>query len=115
MLISFRKGVCAVAAALTFVAGAAKADNVVVLIVDGSYFPSVIYATAGDNIIFRNQSEGPHTVNGPEGSWTSGAIQYDATYRLNLTHNTPATFSGMGSDGSEAFGEIIFQDTPTDN
>ncbi len=104
MLISYRTGVCALAAALSFSAGAASADNVEVLINDGSYFPSVIYANKGDNIIFRNVSDAVHVINGPEESWTSGNIAPEATYRLNLTHATPLTFA---SEDGEAVGEII--------
>ncbi|WP_386625439.1 cupredoxin domain-containing protein [Sulfitobacter geojensis] len=112
MLNSSRKGVLAVAAALSFVAGAAQADNHVVLIVDGSYFPSVVYANPGDNIVFRNNSDASHTVNGPEGSWTSGEIGSEAMYRLNIKHDTPPTFTGLGTDGTQAEGEIIFAEAP---
>lgn len=109
MLKSYRKGALALAAAMTFSAGAAQADNHVVLIVDGSYFPSVIFASAGDNIIFRNESGSTHVIQGADESWTSGNIGGSASYRLNLTRNTPATFSGTGGGYEEAFGEIIFE------
>lgn len=104
MLTSYRKGACALAAALSFAGGAAQADNIEVDIVDGTYFPSVIYASTGDNIIFYNESDATHTINGPEESWTSGPIPIDGTYRLNLTHNTPLTFSS--ADG-ESTAEIV--------
>lgn len=112
MLNSFCKGACATAAILTLWAGVAHADNVEVLIVDGSYFPSIIYASHGDNIIFRNRSDASHTVSGPDGSWTSEVIPTEGFYRLNLTRNTPTTFSGSGGGLEEAVGEIIFSEAP---
>ena len=112
MLKYSRKGVFAVATALSFAAGAAQAEEHVVLIVDGSYFPSVVYANPGESIMFRNNSDASHTVNGPAESWTSGAIGSEATFILNIEEDTPPTFSGLGSDGTEAEGEIIFAEAP---
>ncbi len=75
---------------------------------DGSYFPSVVYANPGDNILFHNNSDASHTVNGPEESWTSGPISSEAMFSLKVEETTPPTFTGLGSDGTEAEGEIIF-------
>lgn len=108
MLKSTCKGAAALAAALTFSAGAAQADNHVVLIVDGSYFPPVIFAGPGDNIIFRNESGASHVITGAEESWTSGTINGSGSYVLNLTRNTPNTFTGSGGGFEEAVGEIVF-------
>ncbi|MCZ4254370.1 hypothetical protein PVW51_04795 [Sulfitobacter sp. PR48] len=112
MLTSFCKGACAIAAASTLWAGAAQADNQSVLIVEGSYFPSTIYAKPGDNVIFTNQSGQVQHLSGPEDTWTSGPIEVDATYRLNLTHATPLTFTN-GEDGEGLMeGEISYDPAP---
>jgi plastocyanin len=127
MLNSYRKGAFAVAAALSFAAGAAQAESHEILIVDGSYFPNTIYAHEGDSIIFLNESDNSHTINGPEGSWTSGEILADASFSLELTHETPTTFSGIfastgdtsGTEGEVIYddptGEIIFEDAPIED
>lgn len=114
MLNYSRKGVFAVAAAFSFLAGAAQAEDHVVLIVDGSYFPSVVYASPGESITFRNNSDASHTVNGAQDSWTSGVISTEAIFTLNIQQDTPPTFYGLGSDGTQAEGEIIFAEAPTE-
>ncbi len=120
MLNSNRKGAFALAAALSLAAGAVQAESHEILIVNGSYFPNSIYANEGDVIIFRNESDGTHTINGPEGTWTSGEITVEGTYQLSLTQETPLTFSGIfasSGDGAaeESTGEIIFEDAPIQN
>ncbi|OAN80644.1 hypothetical protein A8B82_00960 [Sulfitobacter sp. EhC04] len=112
MLTSFCKGACAIAAASALWAGAAQADNQSVLIVEGSYFPSTIYAKPGDNVIFTNQSGVVQHISGPEDTWTSGPIGVDATYRLNLTHSTPLSFTN-GEDGEGLMeGAISYDPAP---
>lgn len=107
MLHSYRKGALALAAALTFSASAAQAEEHVVLIVDGSYFPSVIFANSGDTILFRNESGASHTVTGAEAAWTSDAIYPEGTYQLTLDSDVPATFTGTGGGFETANGEIV--------
>ncbi len=112
MLISFRKGACALAAAASLTAGAAHADNHVVLILEGGYFPSVTYAKPGDNVVFTNESGASHKIKGPEGTWESGSIGLNATFVLNLTANTPLSFSEAVSEGEGMAGEISFAEPP---
>ncbi len=109
MLTSFRAGVCALAAAATFLSTSAQADNVSVLIVDGAYFPPLIFANPGDNIIFVNKSQAAHVVSGPDGTWTSGDISPEDSYVLNLTQSTPLTYSGVWIDNEPMSGEISFE------
>ncbi|APE42755.1 hypothetical protein BOO69_04445 [Sulfitobacter alexandrii] len=112
MLDTFCKGAVAVAAATAFWVGAAQADNQSVLIMEGSFFPSTTYAKPGDNVIFTNLSGQVQYLSGPEDSWESGPIGVDATYRLNLTHSTPLTFSN-GQDGEGLVeGEISYDPAP---
>lgn len=112
MLISFRNGACALAAAMSFMGGAAHADNHVVLILEGGYFPAVTYARAGDNIVFRNESGATHKMQGPEGSWESGPIGLNAQYVLNLTVNTPLTFTEEVAEGEGMAGEVSYDEPP---
>ncbi|QFT57388.1 hypothetical protein FIU94_01015 [Sulfitobacter sp. THAF37] len=112
MLDYFCKGAVAAAVATAFWAGAAQADNQSVLIMEGSFFPSTTYARPGDNLIFTNLSGQVQHLSGPEGSWTSGPIEVDGTYRLNLTHSTPLTF-GNGAEGEALVeGEISYDPAP---
>lgn len=108
MLISYRKGLCALAAALTFSGVAAQAEVHEVIIVDGSYFPRVIFASEDDQILFLNESDATHTINGEEDSWTSGPIAPNASFELTLSSETPSTFSGTVSADELADGEIVF-------
>tara|TARA_R110002124_G_scaffold170806_3_gene338589 strand:- start:1764 stop:2111 length:348 start_codon:yes stop_codon:yes gene_type:complete len=115
MLNSFCKGACALAAAMIMSTGAAWADNQSVLIVEGSFFPSTIYARPGDNVIFTNQSGETQIVSGPAESWTSGPIADSASYQLNLTHSTPLIFSN-GVDGEGLVeGSISYEPAPLDD
>lgn len=115
MLEKFCKGACAFATATTLWSGAALADNQSVLIVEGSYFPDTIYARPGDNIVFVNQSGGTQYLSGPDGSWESGPIAHEDSFRLNLTHSTPLTFSN-GEDGDGALeGSISYEPAPLDD
>lgn len=107
------KGAAALAAALFLSVGAAQAAQPkkhTVIIVDGTYFPSIVIAKAGDWIIFDNESGSNHVVSGPEESWTSGNLGASSSFRLDLDEDTPNTFSGTGGGYEEAFGEIIFTD-----
>ncbi|MFC6639090.1 hypothetical protein GV827_08355 [Sulfitobacter sp. JBTF-M27] len=112
MLVKYCKGACAITAALTLMAGVAQADNQLVMIVDGGYFPAVTYAQPGDNIVFENKSAGDHVMRGPNDSWVSDPIAVDGRYVLNLTHSTPLTFTGTGTDGIEVAGEISYDEPP---
>lgn len=104
MLKSLCKGACALAAVMSFSA-AAQAEDHVIMIVDGSYFPATIYAAEGDALIFQNESSSEHTITGENDAWTSGSIAMKDTFTLEVTEATPATFSG----GEEAVGEIVLQ------
>lgn len=119
MLEKFRFGACALAASTTLWATAAQAQIHSVLIMDGSYFPSIIYVQTGDAVVFTNLSSDTHVVSGPEGSWTSGPIAIDATYQLTLTDSTPLQFGGegpidpdTGSPASVMAGEISYDPAP---
>lgn len=109
MLNSIRKGACALVAAATLTATAAQAEEHVILIVDGSYFPSVVFASEGDMLTFQNESQSDHTVSGADDAWTSGVIGSAGTFSIDLTEETPAVFSGASAGAEEAVGEIIFQ------
>lgn len=109
MLNSYRKGALAIAAALSFSASAAQAEEHVVLIVDGSYFPSVVFASTGDTILFKNESTATHTVSGAEAVWTSEEIHPAGEFVLQLDESIPSTFSGTGGGFELANGEIVFE------
>ncbi|KIN61932.1 hypothetical protein Z946_788 [Sulfitobacter noctilucicola] len=110
MLNSYRSGICALAVATSFIAGAAQAESHVVLIMEGGYFPAVTYVSAGDEVIFRNESGATHEMGGPEDVWSSGPIGMDGTYHLSLSEETPLVFTGV-SGGIEMQGEVSY-DTP---
>jgi len=107
MLKSFCKGTAALALVLSFSA-AAHAEEHVVTIADGSYFPNKVYASEGDMLTFVNQSSSAHTVTGEDDAWTSGVIETDASFSMELTDQMPAGFESSGSS-EFAEGEIIFQ------
>ncbi|MCX7558932.1 hypothetical protein OS190_05080 [Sulfitobacter sp. F26204] len=114
MLNSYRKGAVALAAALSFVAGAAHAEEHVVIINDGSYFPNLVFATPGDKITFQNRSDTSHTLTGEGQQWTSGSIASEGAYLLEVKAETPPKFSGLDAAGNEVAGEIVFAQAPSD-
>lgn len=122
MLVSFRKGVCALAAAITMTATAAGAVDHEILIVEGAYFPPLTYAEIGDRLVFVNSSNSPHIVEGPEEAWTSGPIPVEGSYTLTLDDETPLTFmasadteedgDGAGDEAIEQIGQITYDPPP---
>lgn len=112
MLNLFRSGALTLAAAFTLTGTAAQAESHEVLIVDGSYFPYVIFATEGDEIVFRNESGANHYIVGANDSWQSGAIPPNGTFQIELEEETPLTFSGTGGGFEQAYGEIVMAELP---
>jgi plastocyanin len=142
MSTSFSKGIFALTLAGCCVAGPVSADNEdignsdddyatvladdehEVLIIDGAYFPPLIYADIGDKLIFVNSSSDVHTVQAPEEEWTSGPIPIDGSFTLVLAAETPLTFeASTETEGSSAedgdvileqIGEITFEPEPVE-
>ncbi len=115
MLNSFRNGVCAFAAAASFLfATGAQAEEHVVLIVDGAYFPPLVYVSAGDSLVFLNHSAATAEVIGAEEAWTSGPIGVDASFTLPITEEMPATFSSPAVDDTTFEGAITFDAPPVE-
>ncbi|MGJ8627659.1 MAG: cupredoxin domain-containing protein [Sulfitobacter sp.] len=112
MLKTLNKGVCALAVAASFMAAPAMAEDHSVLIMDGGYFPSIIYVNHGDSIIFTNQSDNEHTLSGPEESWVSEPIPANGTYQLNITDQMAPTFSGLDSAGELMEGSYTYEAPP---
>jgi plastocyanin len=104
MLKSFCKGAAALAVVLSF-STAAQAEEHVVMIAEGAYFPNVVFAVSGDQLTFVNQTSSSQTVNGDDDSWTSGALATEESFTLELTDETPSGFFG----GGDAVGQIVFQ------
>jgi plastocyanin len=129
MLNSCRTGLYALAAAACLVGGVASAQTTTaastdhdVIIIDGAYFPALIYAQVGDRLIFENASNGVHIIEGPAESWTSGPIPIDGTFTLLLEETTPLVFSASadtegdsvneGDVAIEQIGEIRYDAAP---
>lgn len=132
MLNSCRKGFYIIAAAACLGGGAAMAQGTSapamdhsVVIIDGAYFPALIYAQVGDSLVFENASSGVHIIEGPADSWTSGPIPVNGTFTLTLDETTPLVFSASADtegdsleDGDvviEQIGEITYDPAPFDN
>lgn len=112
MLKSYRKGVIALAAAVSFVAGAAQAGTHSVLIMDGGYFPEVIYVQPGDSIVFENMSASAHRLVGQGDAWTSGDISPEDSFEIVVDEQTPLSYSGRDSGGMEVEGALSFDPAP---
>ncbi len=104
MLISFRKGALAFAAAATFAGSAAQAETHSVMIVDGGFFPPVVYVQPGDQIEFVNSSDAVQIITGDAESWTSGELDLDATYLLAVNDEMPKSFVSVVVQGEEDAG-----------
>jgi plastocyanin len=112
MQYSLRKGVVALAAAVISVAGAAQAEDHSVLIMDGGFFPAVIYAHPGDSITFTNSSEISQILQGPQQVWMSHSVPVDGSYTLDLDANTPMVFYSQASDGFTIEGTLSYEPAP---
>ncbi len=109
MLTSYRKSAGALALAMgVFAASGALAETRNVLIVDGAYFPSQSHVQPGDQVIFTNNATGSHTVTGEGEAWTSGAIPVNGSYTLDITAETPTSFSGQTMEEPVFEGFISF-------
>ncbi|MDF1728168.1 MAG: hypothetical protein P1U53_10520 [Sulfitobacter sp.] len=112
----------AASATLLCLATAASATEHEVLIVDGAYFPPLVYAELGDTVTFINDSSDNHEVQASDESWTSGIIPMDGSFALAIEVDTVLTFQataeteGTGDgDGDvmlEQIGEVIIGDGP---
>ena len=105
MLKSRFSGICAAALAATFAASAVKADFHTVLIMDGGFFPPIVYVQPGDDIEFTNSSDAVQTIFGAAESWTSGEIDIDGTFVLSLNDEMPQSFVATIVDGEADAGE----------
>ena len=115
MLKSMTKGACALATALTFVGTTAHAEFNTIEITDGAYLPTISYVRPGDDLIFENESDQAHTVNGPDGSWTTGPISPGGRYIHNINNLMALTFSGEDSEGNVMSGEFTYEEAPLDD
>lgn len=89
-----------------------------VLIVDGAYFPNLIFAQDGDSILFVNSSSDIHEVKAVDDSWTSGVISVGDSYTLELSDQTQLLFTATddtedlaGSTGDpylQQVGEVVW-------
>lgn len=130
MLYSFRKGTFAIAAAALFAGTAAQAETHSVLIVDGGFFPPIVYVQPGDEIEFVNNSEAVQIISGEGEAWTSGEINLDGAFVLEVNDEMPQSYvavivqgeadagegdgdDDLGNEGAlELFGEFTFDPAP---
>lgn len=130
MLYSFRKGTFALAAAALFAGTVAQAETHSVLIVDGGFFPPLVYVQPGDDIEFVNNSEAVQIITGEGEAWTSGQIDLDGSFVLAVNDEMPQSFvavivegeadagagdgdDDVGNEGAlELFGEFTFEPAP---
>ena len=102
----------ALAVALSLAGTGASAENHIVMIMDGGYFPTVTYAGPGDNFVFLNETTVAHVMNGPDNAWVSDPIEPGARFVLNLTHNTPLVYHGTAVDGTPIEGALSYDPAP---
>lgn len=110
------------ATALAAFASPALSAEHEILIVDGAYFPPLIYVNYGDNVVFVNNASSAHEVKASDDSWTSGLIPLDGSFTLEieadtyLAYQATADTEGMGDeDGDiflEQFGEVVIGEDP---
>ncbi|NNE52736.1 MAG: hypothetical protein HKN30_10075 [Sulfitobacter sp.] len=110
MLTHIRKGAATVVG-LALLAGPALAVDHEVLIVDGAYFPPLIYADIGDHLMFVNSSSDAHEVQAVDASWTSGTIPVDGSFSLEITDETVLTFNATAdTEGNSAEqGDVLLE------
>ena len=119
MLTNIMKSAAACALAVSLSGQAAAAfETHEVLIVDGAYFPSLIYADHGDLLLFVNSSSDIHEVKAVDDTWTSGVVNIGDTFTLELVGSiqrqftaTAATEGVAGAEGDlllEQVGEVVW-------
>lgn len=109
MLTTLQKGACALIIATSVLVTSAQAAEQEVMIMDLGYFPAVINVVQGDTIVFVNNGAAEHIIEGPSESWVSDPIAIDGTYILEITDETPDTFSGVSSGGELIEGSFSYE------
>ncbi|AXI45427.1 hypothetical protein C1J03_04880 [Sulfitobacter sp. SK012] len=107
MLNTYRAGVAALAATLTFMAGSASAETHNVLILEYAYFPAVTYVQPGDTLIFTNDSGIAHTVVAKDASWTTGEISQGSEKAVVVESSMQSTFLNADEETEVAEGGEI--------
>ena len=75
-------------------------------IVGDSFFPPLVYAEAGDTILFKNNSNSTHTATAADESWTTGDIPPGAAVSMEIEGDMTLSFA---SDyNGNATGSITF-------
>lgn len=73
----------------------------------GVFFPPMILATIGDNIIIRNDEDTTHDASAIDGSWSTGPIQPGHQAIVSITPEMTMCFkSSFNDEYKGAFGDV---------
>lgn len=89
-----------------------QAEEHSVLLMGQGYFPSHVYPTVGDTVIFENSSIVPMSATATDASWDSGVLQPGEQFTLEVTDGMTQTFVDSVTEGSLAEGVIEYAAAP---
>ena len=93
-------------------AGPAAAVEHYVIIVGDGFFPDQVYPAIGDTVRFVNQSGTSTSASATDDTWTTGVLEPDAQYVLNVTDGMAQDFVSPLSASSGTVGMIDYQNAP---
>jgi len=103
---------CALACALSFAAGTASAAEHQVFLVEGGFFPEVVFVQVGDTVVFTNTTNTSENVVAADASWATSEIPTEGAATVAITEDMVLAFAY--DEGSEApkLGNFSFDPAP---
>lgn len=115
MLTKFILRAAVAAAALTFSASTASAEQYRVLALEGAFFPEISYVQPGDQVTFVNMSGVSLEVAGANDSWSLPSISDGGETTLLITADMPNKYFALGTaveGGNNTAGTLNFSGAP---
>ena len=91
-------------------ASTASADDFVILMEEGAFFPEITYLIPGDTVTFINKNDGTIEAISADSSWKTGQLAFDESYVLTVASETVLGFSF--ATNPEIMGSLSFELAP---
>lgn len=95
------------------IASSASAEEFVILMEEGAFYPEISYLVPGDTVIFTNNNDGTVEAIASDTSWRSGQLGIGDSFALSVTGDTTRVFSYASNP--EIVGTISFDLAPLGN
>lgn len=95
---------------LALIGAPAFAEVHEITLVEGGFFPEIVYLSAGDKVNFTNQTDATAEIEAIDESWNTGSINVNASYLLDVDATTTLAFTF--ADDVEKAGSLTFAPAP---